>query len=120
MKYHFLLILLFFSMFTVACSIKERGNSMVYGGQFYIPELEREALVIKATDGDGYSAYRLAQHEGMFGDIRESLKWYKRAYQLDYKRESSFKRMTSIEENIKAGVYDTSTRSNRDGLDIKK
>lgn len=98
MKYHFLLILLFFSVFVVACKITNNGNrSEVYGANYFVTESEKATLEQKALAGDGYSAYRLANYEFLFGDSREAVRWYRASYNLGYKKEESLGHYKSLE-----------------------
>jgi len=97
-------------MVVASCTTKE-GSPTIYGAESYVPEAEREVLKQKALAGDGRAAFRLANYEGMFGDIREAIRWYKESCRLGYEKEHCLGAYTSLEKHLEKGVFDRSTEA---------
>lgn len=64
----------------------------------------------KALAGDGQSAHRLANHEILFGDVHEAIRWYKKSYNLGYEKEHSLGVYKSLERYLAEGLYDRDAR----------
>jgi len=88
---------------------KEGVDLMIYGAQFSLCEDRKEEFVERALAGDGYSAYRLAKYEYLFGDVRKSIRWYKEAYRLGYMQEHCLGSYRSLEKHLEDGVFDRGT-----------
>ena len=90
---------------------------MIFGEQYYIPPTKIEKLEQKALAGSGRSAYRLARHEDLFGDVRNAIRWYKSSYELGYKQEYCLAVDTSLEKHLKNGVYDPEYNKQNQSID---